>query len=157
MAEADQNQTALCVLSELVAIQFWLPLFCGASQLLPSVPGIGLWWDGGQKCESSGKEARNLSNSLTTLIVLSKKLLTLKTSDRVISGFKFPSVTPTWASAILKQLQLWRYHWRLVSSLRQIFCAQRAAGMTPVWRSGSSVTKLWRCQIPDFQGLFFLI
>lgn len=57
---------------------------------------------------------------------------TLKTSDWAISGFKFPATTAWWTSAVFKQLQLRRYHWRLVSSLRQIFCAQRAAGMTPV-------------------------
>lgn len=110
----------------------------------PSQPGISLWCDGGKK--SSGKEARNVSNSLATLIVPSKK--TLKTTDQAMSSFKFPTVSHPHQPLQSWSCQLRKYHWswRLMPSLRQIFCTQRAAVTIPVWRSGSSITKLRRCQ-----------
>lgn len=142
----------------LVAIQFWLPFFYGASQSLPSWPGINLWCDGGKKCESSGKKARNISNSSATLIVPSKKQLTLKTTDQTMSSFKFPTVSHPHKPLQSWSCQLRKYHWswRLMPSLRQMFCTQRAAVMIPFWRSGSSITKLQRCQTDTWLARDFL-
>lgn len=64
------------------------------------------------------------------------------------SSFKFPTVSHPHQPLQSWSCQLRKYHWswRLMPSLRQILCTQRAAVMIPAWRSGSSITKLQRCQ-----------
>lgn len=113
--EVDQNQTALCALWPggnpiLAAIFLW------RLSALPFMTRCWcvMWWGTEMSVFWQGSQKQFLGN-----LNCSKLEITLKTSNQVISGFKFPATTASWTSAVLRQLQLWRYHWRLVSSLRQ--------------------------------------
>lgn len=93
--EVDQNQTALCALWPggnpiLAAIFLW------RLSALPFMTRCWcvMWWGTEMSVFWQGSQKQFLGN-----LNCSKLEITLKTSNQVISGFKFPATTASWTSA----------------------------------------------------------